>query len=146
MNDLIVRARSAIGKGIVYKLGQGGSHPTDPGPTRTGKCDCSGFALWVAGKDRDKTVNGKYLGTDAIVADALGAQAAFRRVFTCEPGVFAVYPGSHAGARRMYGHVGLVTQVSPMRGVDCGSSSGGITERSFVFFERNPKTIFVVPV
>lgn len=55
----IQRARSSVGTGIRYGLGQGGRYPNDPHPTRNGLLDCSGFIAWCIGIDRYQGDKGK---------------------------------------------------------------------------------------
>ena len=52
-DEILTRARSAIGHGITYHLGHGGLHPADALPSRDGQCDCSGFVAWVLGRSRN---------------------------------------------------------------------------------------------
>jgi hypothetical protein len=53
---VIQKAKSMIGKGIIYKLGTGGRNPnnTSPATFRDGVlgCDCAGFVAWAWGFDR----------------------------------------------------------------------------------------------
>jgi LysM repeat protein len=56
ISHLLARARSAVNKGIRYKLGFGGTNPTSPLPTADHLCDCSGFVCWVLGLARNTTL------------------------------------------------------------------------------------------
>lgn len=153
----VARARSAIGKGIRYKLGRGGFAPNNALPGRAGDpalddhagCDCSGFAAWIAGLSRGpRQVAPAWIETSAIVADATGARRTFRQVAAPIPGAFVVYP-DHAGDQ---GHIGLLTSTAGgvLRGVDCSSSRSkatgqAITERGLEFF-RKAGAIYVLLV
>lgn len=146
----IARARSAIGKGIAYKLGHGGYHPEDDGPTRDGSCDCSGFAAWLLPMCRDLHATGKdhaglaWIETTAVHRDAKGPQRLFTKLSHPVPGCFAVYPdgGGHEG------HIGLVTGVEPFTVIDCSLGSyshygDAIREHTGAVFAANPHTIYV---
>jgi len=144
VEGLLSRARSALGLGIAYGLGRGGTDPTRSRPDHNGLCDCSGFMAWVVGLSRRKNENplGRWFETTNVYNDA--KMPSRGKLFTPlerpQIGSIAVYPDR---ATRQ-GHMGLVTQVDGgLVGIDC-SSSVGISERSFTFFLNNPKTIFVV--
>lgn len=141
----ITRARTAIGKGIKYRLGAGGRFPTDPLPSRDGYCDCSGFVSWVIGQQRDKSGRvPSSIHTDAIAKDASGKQAMFRRIARPVPGCLAVYPDWRDGNGKIrQGHTAVVTSVYPLTIVDCGESANGITERAGSAFFRD-STIWCV--
>jgi hypothetical protein len=50
VNELLKRARSALGKKVKYRLGAGGIDPKSPTPASVDNaCDCSGFRLLVLG-------------------------------------------------------------------------------------------------
>ena len=132
-DDLIVRARSVIGQGCVYKLGMGGRlwHRKTPWHPGTLECDCSGFIAWVGGVDRHTDnpwyvkQNGGWLETSAIVRDAkeqgLGMfdQVPWEQA---RPGMLVVY-GDHDGKQ---GHVGLVSGVNddgPLHVVHCSAGN-----------------------
>lgn len=114
--NVVARARSAIGKGVVYSLGAGGGDPTRP---LGHESDCSGFADWVLGISRDSTG----LNTDALVRDGLAPGGLFDKVTEALPGDLIVYG---AGNGHNYGHVGVITEVDagkPTRVVHCSSSN-----------------------
>jgi hypothetical protein len=54
--DVIKKAKSMLGKGIIYKLGAGGRNPNNrtPETIRDGilGCDCAGYVAWAWGFDR----------------------------------------------------------------------------------------------
>ncbi len=134
------RARYACGKGIRYALGKGGYHPEDPLPTRTGKCDCSGFVSWCMATSRQRDFGShKWVSTSDIYRDCTGDQHLFEKVERPEPGCLVVYPDSTVGKRTRQGHVAVVTSIKPLRGIDCSMSSDrrysdSIRERSLEFF------------
>lgn len=138
----VARARSALGHGIRYGMGQGGNHPEDPLPTRNGLCDCSGFAAWVLGVDRHQADKGKpwsksmpWIETMAIVRsvyDPLRSvsdqHGMFIRLLDPVPGCLAVYGDYKSLGRTHQGHVMVVEAVPPGRilTIDCSVSGGGI--------------------
>ena len=134
------RARFACGKGIRYGLGKGGYNPGDPLPTKTGECDCSGFVSWCLGTSRHRKYGShSWISTSDIYKDATGDQVLFEKIEEPEPGCLVVYPDSKVGRRTRQGHVALVTEVNPLRGVDCSMSSDkrykdAIREREIEFF------------
>jgi len=149
----VVRARTAIGRGTRYKLGQGGFHPLDVLPTRTGQCDCSGFAAWTMGinrwQGRHKKPWASYLPwveTTAIVRDATGAQRLFKRIDEPVPGCLVVY-GDRLGRQ---GHVGIVDNVRGLKDftvIHCSKGndrSGDAIQRTNGGLFVRAKAIFVV--
>jgi hypothetical protein len=136
----IARARAAIGLGITYGLGKGGTNPLAPTPANSAnQCDCSGFIAWVIGYSRRPSGNptGGWISTSHIVADARGRQKLFRQIDAPVPGSIAVYPDANGHQ----GHTGLVVGVNPLMGIDCAAR--GVTEHSFSRFASNPTTIWV---
>jgi LysM repeat protein len=110
--DLITRARSAINKGIRYKLGAGGMNPKTVLPTTNKLCDCSGFVCWILGISRKTDIPfykqfGGWIFTDSMVADVNSQTGIFERINIPEPGCITVF-----GAGNKIGHVGLVSKVS----------------------------------
>lgn len=111
---VVARARSQVGKPILYALGEGGRDPREPDCTTTGRCDCSGFAAWCVGIDRD-------LDNDLIpyargwfetthLWDASDTPFGFVRrksLAYATPGDLLVYP-DHDGHQ---GHVAIVVAV-----------------------------------
>ena len=140
MKSPVDRARHACGKGIRYGLGKGGYDPSAPLPTKTGECDCSGFVSWCLGTSRHRKYGShSWISTSDIYKDATGDQVLFEKIEKPEPGCLVVYPDSKVGKRTRQGHVALVTQTSPLMGVDCSVSSDNryddaIRERSVEFF------------
>ena len=134
-----MRARSVLyaEPPIRYRLGQGGFDPEAPTPSYNGECDCSGFIAWCLGISRDqRDRHGMWISTTEIVADANGRQRLFVRLEGPEPGCLAAYPDRDG----RQGHVALVTQVSPLWGIDCSSGRNGVAERSLAFFLRRSPT------
>ena len=108
---LIDRAKSAINKGIRYKLGQGGMNPSAELPTANKLCDCSGFVCWVIGVSRKTDIpfykkHGGWIYTDSMVADINSNAGIFEKITTPEPGCIVVY-----GAGAKIGHTGIVSKV-----------------------------------
>lgn len=124
----VERARSAVGKGIKYKLGQGGFRPLGSRPdvtmdgqagrqiseTRNGLSDCSGFVAWVLGMRRDQ-INAKkwwskvlpWIETTAVWKDATGPQRVFVKIPKPVPGCLVVY----GDTGKSQGHIGVVSRV-----------------------------------
>lgn len=105
------RAKSAIGKGIRYKLGFGGIKPELNLPTSDKKCDCSGFICWIfkISRKTDSPFYQKFGGwiyTDSMEADIKSASGIFNKIETPEVGCIVVY-----GAGNKIGHVGIVSEV-----------------------------------
>lgn len=117
------RARSALGRKTVYKLGQGGMNARIP---LTQKCDCSGFVAWSIGIPRQVPPgSGGWLDTDNYwnggrsvrlgIFDAVERKAA-------RPGDLYVYP-DHGGRQ---GHIGIITDTAggaPSRLIHCSSGN-----------------------
>ena len=142
----IDRARSAVGRGIKYKLGKGGFDPSSDTPANgAGLCDCSGFIAWVMGVTRKPSpLFDRWVETTNICNDATGDQSLFLMVDGPRPGALAVY-GDSGGKQ---GHVAIVTGADPLMGIDCSSSRSkrtgdAIHERSLAFMAK--RAIFVVP-
>lgn len=110
-NSIIERAKSAINKGIRYKLGSGGTNPAATLPTANKLCDCSGFVCWVLGLSRKTTIPfynqfGGWIFTDSMEADVKSQAGIFEKLNTPEVGCIVVY-----GAGNKIGHVGIVSEV-----------------------------------
>ena len=159
--DLLERAKSAIGKGIYYKLGCGGYHPQDALPARpvwripkgglTPRkrpfCDCSGFISWVCGWPRAKTVVAGMWGlsTDSVHRDATRKQLYFRRIPEAVPGCLAVYPDYRKDGKTHQGHIALVTDVAARKVLDCSSSADGVSDHvQPVFWNGNHETVWCI--
>lgn len=141
---MVAKARSAVGKGITYKLGHGGKFPTDLLPTRDGMCDCSGFVSWVCGFNRSgKGTLGTDIFTGSIYNDANGPQKLFRKLPGPQPGCIVVYPAQGPGK---FGHTAIVVDTGKMTIVDCSDGKGGITEHSGSYFLKAKGVTFCVPV
>jgi hypothetical protein len=115
-DELLARARTALGRKIPYALGKGGFKPEDSTPNRpNGGCDCSGFVSWALGISRETTnpfykeKNGGWIETSAVYADIGSPIGLFSSLATPRPGCIVVYPDSPAGGE---GHIGIVTKVS----------------------------------
>lgn len=156
----VERARSAIGKGTIYKLGAGGRDPMAPLPgDAENRCDCSAFFAWSLALDvrqpgipLHKRYNGGRLTTSSIVYDARRPQketGLFTIVPTPDPGDGVVYPWRDGKP----GHIAAVSFFDPLnfwkglRIIDCSSTNyretgDAIRERSGEFFRRHP-SIFV---
>lgn len=135
----IERARSAIGHGIRYRLGQGGWYPNDPLPTRNGLCDCSGFVSWVLELGRaPKMTRWWWLETTAIWKDVTGKQKVFQKIDKPEPGCIVVFPDKNGHQ----GHIGLVSSVDGKMYdvIDC--TSRGIAEHPGSYFQSRSDAVF----
>lgn len=141
-NARIERALKAVGKGIRYRLGHGGTNPTLDLPTKTGYCDCSGFIAWVLVLNRaPKTERPFWIETTNIVRDATGKRLAFVKLPRAEPGCLVVYGDRKVLGVHREGHVALVTEVNsagrPTSMIDCSSSQGGKTKESIREWDRS---------
>lgn len=110
-DHIIERAKSAINKGIRYKLGAGGMKPDHNLPTTDKKCDCSGFVCWVFKLSRKTTIPfyqkfGGWIYTDSMVEDINKTSGIFEKINVPEVGCIVVY-----GAGNKIGHVGIVSEV-----------------------------------
>lgn len=71
-------------------------------------CDCSGFVCWALGVPRDGSpLPGGWINTDAMDADAKGAQRLFVPLAKAVPGALLVHP-KPPGTDRGPGHVAIV--------------------------------------
>lgn len=123
----VKRARSAVGKGIKYKLGRGGFFATAPLPDaepeigsalkrwiRRFVLDCSGFIAWVCEMRRDQ-INAKkkwskllpWIETTMVHKDATGPQHVFVKIDKPVPGCLVVY----GDTGKSQGHIGIVSAV-----------------------------------
>lgn len=74
-------------------------------------CDCSGYVCWALGVARNRApLDGGWINTDAMVADARGQRRLFVPVARALPGALLVYPRP-GGASRAPGHVGIVVDA-----------------------------------
>lgn len=141
--DIINKARSVIGKRIVYKLGAGGMDEKYPLPTKNGECDCSGFVCWVLGLSRKTKIPfyqpGGWIYTDSMVEDINRNAGIFDRLTVPEVGCIVVY-----GAGKEIGHVGFISEVENgkmKKVIHCSSGNyksfkDAIQETSPKVFER----------
>lgn len=120
---LLARARSALGRGIRYRLGAGGMDPRSESPAdANNECDCSGFVCWALGISRQTDhplyvgFNGGWINTDAMVHDAGSPTGFFTRLAEPRVGSIIVY-GAKPPSRRV-GHVGIVTALEHGGGVE----------------------------
>lgn len=97
--DIVARARSAVGHGTLYRLGAGAPftapHPWD----EAGACDCSGFVCWVLGLSRFQPnfaflheLSGGWLNTDGMVCDSINPTGYFEPASAAFPGDLIIYP------------------------------------------------------
>lgn len=122
VSEFLARARSAIGKGIRYKLGGGGMSPRSELPANHNQeCDCSGFVCWALGISRQTDhplyvrFNQGWINTDAMVHDARASTGFFSEISEPRVGAIVVY-GAKPPSRKV-GHVGIVTAVQKANGV-----------------------------
>jgi hypothetical protein len=136
-DQVVARAKSAVGHHTVYSLGQGGTNPATPYPAAEGHCDCSGYAAWCLGIPRQQPNTIGWIETTRIVQDATGDQKLFEKVSKASPGDLVVYgdTGGHEG------HVGVVVATlngRPTRVCHCtgrkGLSDAIINEPASVFW------------
>lgn len=171
LNALLVqRAESCLTRGIHYGLSHGGYDPTDAHPgghchnkehahygRLSGKwcADCSGFVAWLIGLSRDPKVRKDgwkvWLDTDHLHEDARKAQRYLQQIAGPESGCIVVFPDAYtrdvAGKLKKQGegHVGLVTRAINDKlffGIDCASSTDGVTLRDLSFFARRRNVVF----
>lgn len=138
-SDELARARSAIGKGIVYSqdMQPGGDDPTKPLPgsilNGSRVCDCSLLVAWIKRYIRGK----KGYSTEGMVADAQGQQADFSVVHPsrAEKGHLYCY---HLNGT---GHTGYISQVvngEPTAVIHCHSGQApAIQETDCSIFTRH---------
>jgi cell wall-associated NlpC family hydrolase len=130
--QVVERARSAIGHGCIYALGRGGFSPKNQWPWNSKlECDCSGFTSWAIGFSRKtdhpfyRSVNGGWLETSAMVKDANSTFGMFDLVpwTAALPGHFVVYGDAGGGQ----GHVGIVSEINllagPAKAIHCASGA-----------------------
>lgn len=135
--DLIDRAKSALGKNTVYRLGAGAPFTAPRPGDEDNACDCSGFVCWVLGISRHqpdfaflKRFNGGWMNTDGMVWDSQNRTGLFDSVYGApDKGDIIVYPG-RGTVHLMYntdakspliGHVGIV--VDDKRVIHCSNGN-----------------------
>lgn len=113
-DQVVARARSAIGQKTIYGLGKGGRDPHEAHPGKV--CDCSGFAAWCVGVDRylpndgiPTSPFGAWFETTALAKDAQSPYGFVAQVAWPEalPGDLLVWGDSPTGQ----GHVGVVASL-----------------------------------
>jgi hypothetical protein len=129
--DVVARARKAIGHGCAYMLGRGGMRGEAEWPWDDEKgCDCSGFTAWCLRLSRHtqdpwyRKRNGGWLETSAIAADTTQPLGLFSGIpwIDAHPGDLVVY-GDRPSQQ---GHIGVVSEVDsagPLRAVHCSSGN-----------------------
>jgi hypothetical protein len=139
---ILQRSRTAIGHGIGYEMGQGGTDPEAALPSTDGHCDCSGFVAWCLHLARKpKPGRNWWIETTAVWKDATGPQAVFTKIDKPVAGCCVVYPDHDAHQ----GHIGIVANPTmPYTVVDCSESQDGIKEHMQTAFMKNRQTIFCV--
>lgn len=143
-NEVVSRARSAVGRNTTYMLGAGGNKPTKPVPANIlGQCDCSGFIAWVFGTPRKvdndwyAKQNGGWIETTAVAKDAELIEASHSGIFAgvewkdARPSDIVVW-GDHTdnSGEHHEGHVGIVTEVDsggPRSVVHCSHGNWAAT-------------------
>jgi hypothetical protein len=150
VEELLARARSAIGHKVKYRLGAGGIDPTSPTPASIDNaCDCSGFVCWCLGISRKTDhplyvrFNGGWINTDAIVYDAYHPTGLFFPLEQPRVGCLWVFPSRRP--KRPYGHVGIVSAMSKgkvTKVIHCSSSN---FRRYGDAILETPPTVFQVP-
>lgn len=135
---LLSGIRAKAGKGAcAYQMGHGGYDPARHVPwDASGHCDCSGFAAWAIGEERECVrMPGGWIETTAIVRDATSTHRVFEQVGQAEPGDLIVY-GDRAGHQ---GHVGVILAVSAGRAalvIHCNATADGDA------IDRTPADLF----
>lgn len=130
-SEVLARARSAIGRPTIYRIGKGGFLPEATHPANShAEADCSGFCAWALGISRH--LEGPWYGdhgsewfeTTAIATDAQGPQKRVERIewANAVPSDLLVY-GDHDGHQ---GHVGLVSLADPsgpIKAIHCSNGN-----------------------
>jgi hypothetical protein len=122
-------------------------------------CDCSGFLCWALGVPRDGApLDGGWINTDAMHADALGRRRLFQPLDRAVPGALLVHPRP-GGDSEAPGHVGIVTEVDATgratRMLHCapenylrppvgGAPRCAIVETDTAYFDAHPTTRLIV--
>lgn len=115
-----------VTKRVQYRLGQGGFHPEDPWPTRSGGCDCSGWCSYAMGLSRKPKISRPWwIETTNVYRDATKKQKVFVKLDAPQAGCFVVYPDYESNGRHREGHIALVVGVVNGRiiVVDCAPSN-----------------------
>jgi hypothetical protein len=140
--EIVARARKALGHRTQYKLGRGGVYGKSSAEWTSRSSDCSGFVSWVMQVQRfapwRKGV--VWFETTNIWRDATGPQRWFEPLDEPEVGCMVVYPDRGNGQ----GHIGVVTSVGPTRFdvVDC--SLGSWNKMRDAIKERPGESVFTL--
>lgn len=162
LDQVVARARSAVGHKIVYELGKGGRDPFAALPGQPRTCDCSGFVAWALGVDRFLEnagvphIEGKeWMETTNLVDDARRRGLGYAdevRWQDALPGHILVWPDRVIGQDpttkkdiKRQGHVGIIGslgQLGPHTVIHCSSTNwreygDAIRETSVDVFLRN---------
>jgi hypothetical protein len=163
--ELIARARSAIGRGIKYKLGAGGLSPKSELPSNAdGECDCSGLSCWAVGLSRmtkhplyllyaNKMRDTEYawINTDSMYYDGFKRMSGYFELLQhARIGALILYPGD--AKRKLVGHVGIVSASDGSKAtkvIHCSSGnfrSGGdaVQETSPALFYKQRRTVHLM--
>lgn len=112
---VVDRARSAVGHGAIYKLGQGGMKPYRAVPwDDEHEIDCSGFAMWAWGISRFQ--DPLWYGTTRMVSEAKGHHDGLFIGCAWElalPGDGIAWPARMSDERTIHGHCGIVSEIGP---------------------------------
>lgn len=134
----LVRARSALLRGVAYKLGRGGFNAKFPNEVGwdKGLADCSGYVSWVLMIARKpKLIRPFWIETTAVWNDARGKQRTFREIPEPVPGCIVVFPDFRSNGRKHEGHIGIVSAVHERKMYDVlDCTSRGIREHSGAYF------------
>jgi cell wall-associated NlpC family hydrolase len=154
-DQIIRRARSAMGQGCKYELGRGGNDPSSAFPWDSRKrCDCSGFSNWVLKLNRKTThpyyvrINGGWINTDAMWLDGNEPVGIFRKLSAPRPGALIVYPRrgnriGHVGIISGVGLDGAITSVIHCSSGNFNANGEAIQENSGAPLLRNPNSIII---
>lgn len=152
MSAILDRARQACAIPTKYVLGKGGMKPTREVPGNSeGQCDCSGFVSWCLGISRQTTnpfyrqLNGGWIETTAVAADALKPGGVFVKVEQPAPGDIIVWGDRRVNGRHTQGHIGVISAVEDGRAtrvIHCSSGNfrrtgQAVQETSADVFHRN---------
>ena len=147
--EILKRARIACALPVAYKLGMGGMKPVRESPANSeGQCDCSGFVSWCLGVSRQtadpfyKQLNGGWIETTAVVADALAAHGLFAKVDSAEVGDIIVWGDSKKNGKTVQGHIGIVSVVENGRATRVIHCSNGNFKRSGQAVQETSADIF----
>lgn len=138
--EVVARARSAVGRNVRYELGAGGMNPQRDDPANLlNCCDCSGFAAWCLGVKRKTDLpwyveqNGGWLETSAIFRDCATPYGFFDGIEwkDARPADLLVYGDRKDDAGKVrQGHVGVVSEVGsegPTEVIHCSASNWRVT-------------------